>query len=123
MVPSPETESPFFERLLLNVSNHQPLENEPSGRGVLPNNFRTRCHISLYAATGHDLAVSLLVRTPLGQISVEVWHVRDPCATPCAQRFNNSTFIELYLDKNEVGDDGAHTVQTVVEMRAAFLRA
>ena len=35
----------------------------------------------------------------------------------------NSTLIELYLDKNEVGDDGAHTVQTVVEMRAAFLRA
>ena len=33
----------------------------------------------------------------------------------------NNTIIELYLDKNEVGDDGAHTVQTVVVMRAAFL--
>ena len=35
----------------------------------------------------------------------------------------NNTIIELHLDKQEVGDDAAYTVQTVVVMRAAFLRA
>ena len=65
------------------------------------------------------------VRTPLGQISVEVWLTRAPRNPRIDSTHHeaNNTIIELHLDKQEVGDDAAYTVQTVVVMRAAFLRA
>ena len=53
--------------------------------------------------------------------------MRDPCAAQSRKDSThheaNNTIIELHLDKHEVGDDAAHTAQTAVVMRAAFLRA